>query len=262
MQIPPILREDSQLLSGVRHAIAVASAKGGVGKSTVSLNLAFSLARLGARVGLLDADFCGPSIPLMVGVCEEPRLMPNNKMAPILKDGVALMSIGFIAGRETPVVWRGPLLAQALRHFLTQVEWGERDFLLIDLPPGTGDVPLTLSQTLALSGAVIVTTPQDVALQDVERGIAMFEKVDVDILGVIENMSYYCCPHCGTRHEIFSHGGGRRAADRLGLRFLGEVPLLPVLCLEVAPADSAEARLFDRIAAGVVEEIQRLANGA
>ena len=180
-------------LAKVRNVVAIASAKGGVGKSTLSVNLAVSLAGQGARVGLLDADIYGPSIPLMMGLRQQPETDQQGMMHPLHKDGVALMSIGFIAGEDAPVVWRGPLLARALQQFLHQVEWGALDYLLIDLPPGTGDVPLTLSQVVALSGVLIVTTPQSVALEDVERGIAMFSKVEVDILGVVENMSYYIC---------------------------------------------------------------------
>ena len=188
MQVPRTVPEDRGGLPGVRNAIAVASAKGGVGKSTVSTNLALSLAQTGVRVGLLDADIYGPSLPLLMGVQKQPDLTSEGKILPIEKHGVALMSIGFIAGEDAPVVWRGPLLAQALQHFISKVQWGDLDYLLIDLPPGTGDIPLTLSQTLALSGAVIVTTPQAVALEDVERGIAMFEKVEIPVLGVVENM--------------------------------------------------------------------------
>lgn len=199
----------------VRHTVAIASAKGGVGKSTVSINLAVSLAAQGAHVGLLDADIYGPSIPLMMGIRQQPTTEPQGAMRPVYKAEVGLMSIGFIAGEDAPVVWRGPLLARALQQFLHQVEWGALDYLLIDLPPGTGDVPLTLSQAVALSGALIVTTPQSVALEDVERGIAMFSKVEVDILGIVENMSYYLCGQCGQRHEIFGCGGGAAAAERL-----------------------------------------------
>jgi ATP-binding protein involved in chromosome partitioning len=266
LQEPRTIPEDGAL-SGVRNAIAVASAKGGVGKSTVSVNLALSLARMGLSVGLLDADIYGPSIPLMLGVREEPGVNAENKMIPVERHGVSLISIGLIAGEDMPVIWRGPMLAHALQQFISQVEWGKLDYLIIDLPPGTGDIPLTLSQTVALSGAVMVTTPQDVALQDVERGIAMFEKVEVDLLGVVENMSFYLCPHCGERHEIFSHGGGRKAAERLGIDFLGEVPLHasirqggdegnPVV---VATPASPEDRAFAEISARLVEQIRRQA---
>lgn len=268
MQVPRTLPEDNGVLPGVRNAIAVASAKGGVGKSTVSINLALSLARMGARVGLLDADIYGPSIPLMMGVQETPELNDADRMVPVVKHGIALMSIGFVAGEGMPVIWRGPLLAQALQQFISQVEWGELDYLVIDLPPGTGDVVLTLSQTVALSGAVIVTTPQDVALQDVERGIAMFDKVDIEVLGVVENMSYYLCPNCGERHEIFSHGGGRQAAQRLEIPFLGEIPLHAAIRaggdqgqpVAMAAPDSAEGRVFSEIATRVVEALQAVAD--
>jgi len=251
-------------LAGVRNAVAIASAKGGVGKSTLSVNIAASLAAQGARVGLLDADIYGPSVPLMMGVSQEPVLSEGDRLLPVKAHGLSLMSIGFIAGQDAPVVWRGPLLAQALQQFLHQVEWGELDYLFIDLPPGTGDIPLTLSQTIALSGALIVTTPQNVALEDVERGIAMFEKVEVDVLGVVENMSYYLCPSCDKRHEIFGRGGGRAAAERLQIPFLGEVPLLGAIRVggdEGKPAmvDSDAGHFFSDISAGVVEALRQVA---
>jgi ATP-binding protein involved in chromosome partitioning len=205
--------------------VAVASAKGGVGKSTVSANLALALARTGHRVGLMDADIYGPSLPLMMGATGEPELTPEGRLLPIVKHDIPIMSMGFLTDKDTPVVWRGPLLAQAVQQFLRQVDWGELDYLIIDLPPGTGDIPLTLSQAIALSGALVVTTPQSVALEDVERGISMFEKVDVDVLGIVENMSYYVCPHCDKRHQIFGSGGARAMAERLGIDLLGEIPL-------------------------------------
>jgi len=265
--IPRTLPEGGELLPGVRNAIAVASAKGGVGKSTVAVNLALSLARSGARVGLLDADIYGPSVPLLLGVRQEPEMTPQGQILPVFAAGLALMSIGFIAGEEAPVVWRGPLLAQAVQQFLRQVRWGELDYLLLDLPPGTGDIPLTLSQVVALSGAVVVTTPQEVALQDVERGIAMFQKVEVEVLGVVENMSYYRCPRCGARHELFGHGGGRQAAARLGLEFLGELPLEPAIRaagdqgrpIVLAEPDSAAGQAFAAIASRLEAAIRRLA---
>jgi ATP-binding protein involved in chromosome partitioning len=268
LQVPRTLPEESGVLPGVRNAIAVASVKGGVGKSTVSINLALSLARAGARVGLLDADIYGPSIPLMMGVREQPELTEDDKMVPVNRCGIDLMSIGFVTGEDTPVIWRGPLLAQALQHFINQVEWGELDYLVIDLPPGTGDIPLTLSQTIALSGAVMVTTPQSVALEDVERGIAMFETVDVEVIGVVENMSYYICPECGERHEIFAHGGGREAAQRLDLDFLGEVPLHAGIRaggdsgkpVAFAEPDSPEGLVFAAIADRVAAAIQTMAD--
>ena len=245
-------------LAQVRHTVAIASAKGGVGKSTVSINLAVSLAAQGARVGLLDADIYGPSIPLMMGIRQQPATEQDGTMRPVYKAGVALMSIGFIAGEDAPVVWRGPLLARALQQFLNQVEWGELDYLLIDLPPGTGDVPLTLSQAVALSGALIVTTPQSVALEDVERGIAMFSKVEVDILGIVENMSYYLCSQCDQRHEIFGIGGGREAAERLGLPFLGELPLSAAIRQSGDEGRAEPDPLFATIGEGLVAELRRL----
>ena len=251
-------------LAQVHNAIAIASAKGGVGKSTLSINLAMSLVAQGARVGLLDADIYGPSSPLMMGVQQQPTTESEGVMHPVYKDGVALMSIGFIAGADAPVVWRGPLLARALQQFLHQVVWGELDYLLIDLPPGTGDVPLTLSQAVALSGALMVTTPQSVALEDVERGIAMFAKVEVDILGVVENMSFYICSECGERHEIFAHGGGVEAAVRLGVPFLGAVPLAAEIRRggdEGRPAAGQageHGEVFATISQRLVDELHRL----
>ena len=245
-------------LAQVRHTVAIASAKGGVGKSTVSINLAVNLAAQGARVGLLDADIYGPSIPLMMGIRQQPATGMQGTMRPVYKAGVALMSIGFIAGEDAPVVWRGPLLARALQQFLNQVEWGELDYLLIDLPPGTGDVPLTLSQAVVLSGALIVTTPQSVALEDVERGIAMFSKVEVDILGIVENMSYYLCGQCDQRHEIFGSGGGREAAERLGLPFLGELPLSAAIRQSGDEGRAEPDPLFATIGEGLVAELRRL----
>ncbi|MDE2812919.1 MAG: Mrp/NBP35 family ATP-binding protein [Gemmatimonadota bacterium] len=242
----------------MRHTVAIASAKGGVGKSTVSINLAVSLAAQGARVGLLDADIYGPSIPLMMGIRQQPTTGKQGTMRPVYKAGVALMSIGFIAGENAPVVWRGPLLARALQQFLNQVEWGALDYLLIDLPPGTGDVPLTLSQAVILSGALIVTTPQSVALEDVERGIAMFSKVEVDILGIVENMSYYLCSQCDQRHEIFGCGGGRDAAERLGLPFLGALPLSATIRQSGDEGWATPDPLFDAIGEGLIAELQRL----
>jgi ATP-binding protein involved in chromosome partitioning len=256
---------DESPLAGIRHIVAVASAKGGVGKSTISVNLALGLARAGHRVGLLDGDIYGPSLPLLMDVHDEPALAPNGSILPVEKDGLALMSIGLVARDDMPVIWRGPLLAQALQQFLSQVAWGDLDYLIIDLPPGTGDVALTLCQTVELSGAVVVTTPQDVSLQDVERGIAMFDKVDVDVLGVVENMSYFICPHCQERHQIFSHGGGRAAAERLELEFLGEVPLDPQIRaagdggrpVVLAAPDSEQGRVMLALTERIVAALER-----
>jgi len=264
-QVPRTLFAEGPLAQ-VHNVVAIASAKGGVGKSTLSVNLATRLAAQGAAVGLLDADIYGPSIPLMTGVSDEPVLSEDDRLIPVKAHGINLMSIGFIAGREAPVIWRGPLLARALQQFLNQVEWGALDYLLVDLPPGTGDVPLTLSQTIALSGAVIVTTPQSVALEDVERGMAMFDKVEVDVLGVVENMSYYLCPNCDKRHEVFGRGGGRAAADRHGVPFLGEVPLIEAIRAggdqgHPAALDAQYEPLFTPLSAGLVEGLRDLAPG-
>lgn len=214
-----------QPLDGVRHIIAVASGKGGVGKSTVAANLAVALAQRGLRVGLLDADVFGPSMPRMMGVGAKPELDEHRKMMPLAAHGVRVMSIGFLVGEDTPMVWRGPMVHGAITQMLRDVAWAPLDVLLVDMPPGTGDVQLTMAQTVPLSGAVIVSTPQDIALIDVRRGIAMFEKVRVPILGVIENMSQFVCPHCGEASAIFGHGGAEREAERLHAPFLGAVPL-------------------------------------
>lgn len=257
--VPP-----NETVPGVRNIVAVASAKGGVGKSTVSVNLALCAARTGARIGLLDADIYGPSAQLMLGIDEQPNLTDRDRLLPIFRHGLAVMSMGFIADDETPVVWRGPLLAQAVQQFLAQVDWGELDCLFIDLPPGTGDIPLTLSQVVALSGAVIVTTPQDVALEDVERGIAMFDKVQVEVLGLIENMSYFDCPSCKKRHNLFGDRGGRAIAKRFDIPFFGEIPITddiraggdsgrPVGLMDVGDRD-----LFDALAQRVLSSLQEL----
>lgn len=215
---------NEDLLPGVKNVIAVASGKGGVGKSTVSVNLALSLARTGARVGLLDADIYGPNIPMMVGVNQPPRITQDKKMIPHEAYGIKVISMGFLLGDDEPVVWRGPMLNSALRQLLGDAIWGELDYLLVDLPPGTGDVHISLCQMVPITGAVIVTTPQAVALQDVRKGMMMFHLLKTPILGLIENMSYFICPH-GERVEIFAHGGGQRAAEQMGVPFLGEIAL-------------------------------------
>ena len=217
---------DAALIPGVRHAIAVASGKGGVGKSTVAVNLAVGLAQRGARVGLLDADIYGPSIPLMMGVDERPELDPSGRsILPFDRWGVRFMSLGFLVDKDAAVIWRGPMVMKAIEQLLRDVAWGDLDVLVVDMPPGTGDAQLTLSQKVRLAGAVIVTTPQDVALADAIKGVAMFRKVDVPVLGIVENMSFFHCPHCGNRSDVFGHGGGRREAARLNAPFLGEIPL-------------------------------------
>lgn len=218
-----------EILPGVKNTIAVASGKGGVGKSTIAVNLAAALSREGAKVALVDADVYGPSIPLMLGVTEKPQTERIDekrfKIYPIEKFGIKMMSIGFLVDTETPMIWRGPMASGAVKQFLTDVMWEDIDYMIFDLPPGTGDVQLTLVQTIPLTGAVIVTTPQDVSLADVRRGIRMFQKVNVPILGIIENMSYFVCSHCGQREEIFSYGGGRRTAEKFSVPFLGEIPI-------------------------------------
>lgn len=212
------------LLPHVRNIIAIASGKGGVGKSTVSVNLAVAMAMEGARVGLVDLDIYGPSIPIMMGVQGQPRA-ENKKIIPLESHGVELMSLGFLVPEGAPLIWRGPMVMGAVEQLLKDVEWGDLDYLLVDLPPGTGDAQLTLTQKVPLTGAVIVTTPQDVALLDATKGLAMFRKVNVEVLGIIENMSFFLCPGCGERSDIFSHGGGRRTSEREGVPFLGEIPI-------------------------------------
>ncbi|EGP07847.1 scaffold protein for [4Fe-4S] cluster assembly [Bradyrhizobiaceae bacterium SG-6C] len=212
-------------IPGIGSIIAVASGKGGVGKSTTALNLALALRDLGLRVGLLDADIYGPSVPRLTGVREKPTVNDARKMIPIKRFGMPLMSIGFLVEEQTAMVWRGPMVMSAIRQMLWDVAWGELDVLVVDMPPGTGDAQLTLAQQVPLRGAVIVSTPQDLALIDARRGIAMFEKVNVPTLGIIENMSYFQCPECGTRSDIFGHGGARHEAERQKVPFLGEIPL-------------------------------------
>lgn len=216
----------SPVLEGVKNVILVASGKGGVGKSTVAANLAVALAQDGAKVGLLDADIYGPSIPIMFGVNERPNTPDGKRITPVTSHGIQLMSIGFFVSPEQAMVWRGPILNGTIVQFVRDVIWGDQDYLVVDLPPGTGDVQLSISQQLRVSGAVLVTTPQDVALADVIRGKAMFDQVKIPTLGVVENMSYFICSNCSTRHEIFSSGGGEAAAQKLGVPFLGSLPLV------------------------------------
>ena len=210
---------------GVKHIIAVASGKGGVGKSTTAVNLALGLAANGIATGLLDADIYGPSMPRMLGVTEKPESADGKMLKPIERHGLRTMSIGYIVNEDTPMIWRGPMVSSALEQMLRDVQWGELDVLVVDMPPGTGDAQLTLAQRVALAGAVIVSTPQDIALVDARKGLAMFRKVAVPVLGIVENMSYFLCPKCGERSEIFGHGGARDEAEKLGVPFLGEVPL-------------------------------------
>jgi ATP-binding protein involved in chromosome partitioning len=254
-----------KLLPGVKYKIAVASGKGGVGKSTVAANLALALKSLGHTVGLLDADIYGPSQQLMMGCTEPPRVNEAEKILPVDGHGVAVMSLGFLMDPDTPVIWRGPMVMKALQQFLEDVEWGELDYLVVDLPPGTGDAQLTLTQQVPLDGAVIVTTPQDVALIDARKGLLMFKKVNVPLLGVIENMSAYVCPHCGHREEIFKAGGGRKTAEELGVPFLGDVPIDPAIVvggdagtpIVISHPDSLAAKAFLALAAEVVRQVSR-----
>jgi ATP-binding protein involved in chromosome partitioning len=254
-----------RVLPGVRYKVAVASGKGGVGKSTVAANLALALKRGGATVGLLDADIYGPSQQMMMGCTDKPRVNAAEKILPVDGNGVAVMSLGFLMDPDQPVIWRGPMVMKALQQFIEDVEWGTLDYLVVDLPPGTGDAQLTITQQVPLDGAVIVTTPQDVALIDARKGLAMFQKVNVPVLGMIENMSAFVCPHCGERSEIFKHGGGRRTAEQLGVPFLGDIPIDPAIVLGgdagtpivASHPDSAAAKAFLELAAAVRRQVER-----
>jgi len=244
------------LTPDVKHVIAVSSGKGGVGKSTVAANLAVALAQSGAKVGLMDADIYGPNIPMMMGVPKPPE-QQDGKIKPAESHGVKIISMGFFVPEETAVVWRGPMIHTAIQQFFRDVTWGALDYLLVDLPPGTGDAQLTISQLVPLCGAITVTTPQEVALHDVRKGMMMFQKVNVPLLGIIENMSFFVCGHCGERTEIFSTGGGERAAQKLGIPFLGRVPIDPAIRaggdsgmpIVVADPASPQAAAFREIAA-------------
>ena len=213
------------LLPGVKSIVAVARRKGGVGKSTTAVNLALGLAAAGHKIGLMDADIYGPSMPRMMGISGQPSSSDGKNLDPMENYGIKVMSMGFMVEEDTPMIWRGPMVQSALEQMLRDVNWGELDVLIVDMPPGTGDAQLTMAQRVPLTGAIIVSTPQDIALLDARRGLNMFRKVDVPVLGLIENMSYFTCPHCGERSEIFSHGGARAEADKLGMDFLGEIPL-------------------------------------
>src|SRR5262252_2320124 len=217
--------ESIQGVPGVDAIIAVASGKGGVGKSTTAVNLALGLSALGLKVGILDADIYGPSLPKLLAIKERPQTIGGTRLKPITRYGLTVMSIGFLIDEETPMIWRGPMVISALTQMLREVEWGTLDVMVVDMPPGTGDAQPTMAQQVPLKGAVIVSTPQDLALIDARRGIAMFRRVNVPVLGIVENMSTFICPHCGGRSDIFGHGGARHEAERLGVPFLGEVPL-------------------------------------
>jgi len=251
-------------IPGVAAVIAVASGKGGVGKSTTALNLALGLKALGLKVGLLDADIYGPSVPRLTGIHEKPELNDDRKMIPIERFGLAIMSIGFLVEEDTAMIWRGPMVMSAITQMLRDVAWGTLDVLVVDMPPGTGDAQLTLAQNVPLKGAVIISTPQDLSLIDARRGLAMFKKVNVPVLGIIENMSYFQCPHCGTRSDIFGHGGARHEAERLGVPFLGEVPLHMAIRetsdagnpVVVSEPDGPHAAIYRAIANEVREQLK------
>lgn len=256
-------QSEGTLLPGVKHIIAVSSGKGGVGKSTVTVNLAVALKQEGFAVGIMDADIYGPNIPMMIGVTKEP-VKEENSITPGEGQGVKIISMGFFVPEDTPVVWRGPMVHSAIQQFFRDVVWGELDYLLIDLPPGTGDVPLTLSQLVPLTGAITVTTPQEVALADVRKGMMMFKKVNVPLLGVIENMSHFVCGHCGERTEIFSYGGGEQAAKKFEIPFLGRIPLDPAIReggdkgspIVVSDPESPQAQAFLAIARMLVSHLE------
>ena len=222
--------DEQSPIGGVKNIIAVASGKGGVGKSTFSVNLAITLAKQGKKVGLLDADLYGPSIPTMMGINKRPDLTSSNKIVPLEKFGIKLMSLGFLIPDDAPAIWRGPVVMQVITQFLKDVEWGEIDFLVVDLPPGTGDIQLTLVQTVPINFAIVVSTPQDISLIDAKKALAMFDKVNVPVFGLVENMSYFICPHCNKRSDIFKHGGAKAAAEKLGVNFLGEIPIVEEIC--------------------------------
>ncbi len=259
-----------QLLPGVKSVIAIASGKGGVGKSTTAVNIATAMAAQNVRVGLLDCDIYGPSIPRMLNLSGQPEMVGERTLRPMANYGIKCMSIGFLVAEDTAMIWRGPMVMQALEQMMRDVDWGELDVLLCDLPPGTGDAQLTMAQRVPLTGAVIVSTPQDIALLDVSRGINMFQQVNVPIFGVVENMSYYVCPECGHRAELFHHGGARETARRLGVDFLGEIPLdiairttsdagRPIV---VTQPESPHAESYRQIAAGLIDKATSAVSGA
>jgi ATP-binding protein involved in chromosome partitioning len=251
-------------IPGVDAVIAVASGKGGVGKSTTAVNLALGLRDLGLKVGMLDADIYGPSLPKLLAIKEKPQTIGGTRLKPIERYGLTVMSIGFLIDEETPMIWRGPMVMSAITQMLREVEWGKLDVMVVDMPPGTGDAQLTMAQQVPLKGAVIVSTPQDLALIDARRGVAMFKRVNVPVLGIVENMSYFLCPSCGSRSDIFGHGGARQEAERQGVPFLGEVPLhmtireksdsgMPVVATE---PDGVHAKIYREIAVKVLEQIK------
>ncbi len=268
----PAALYDRTPLGGVKYVVAVASGKGGVGKSTVAVNLSAALAQLGQHVGLMDADIYGPSVPTMLGTHEQPKIIDldgKRVMVPVDKFGMKLMSLGFLQPEGDPVIWRGPIVTKAVRQFLRDVDWHGAEVLVIDLPPGTGDVQLTLTQSAPLDGAVIVTTPQDVALIDARKGLRMFQEVDVPVLGLVENMSVFTCPECGHRTHVFSTDGGRRTAEELGVPFLGALPLDPQIAIAgdagtpyvVEHPDSEVTKIFRAVAQNVLDAVMELKGG-
>jgi len=265
--MPPGTMPERQPIPGVKNLVAIASGKGGVGKTTVAVNLALALAKLGHKVGLLDADVYGPNVPIMLGSTAEPMATPQQRIIPVQAQGIKMISMGLLNPGDKPVIWRGPMLHSVITQFLRSVEWGELDYLVIDLPPGTGDVQLTLIQTVAVTGAVVVTTPSKVALADVRKAIEMFRQVNVEVLGVVENMSTFACPHCGKPVDIFGHGEGAKTAIEYGVPVLGEIEIdpqirvggdtgKPVAALgESAPA----ARSLYRVAKAVTTRLKEVA---
>jgi len=255
-----------QPLPGIDSIVAVGSGKGGVGKTTIAVNLALALARMGHKVGLLDADVYGPNVPLMMNATAQPRLVGQNMIEPLEQFGVRVLSVGLLNPGDKPLIWRGPMLHSIIRQFLQQVEWGQLDYLVVDLPPGTGDVALSLIQTVPLTGAIVVSTPSDVSLQDARKAIEMFRQVKVEILGMVENMSHFICPHCHNEIDIFSKGGAERTATQFGVPFLGRVELDPSIReggdtgrpVTLAGEDAPHSKAFFDIARGVVERIQAI----
>jgi ATP-binding protein involved in chromosome partitioning len=260
---PAAVSQNGLLTPGVKNIVLVGAGKGGVGKSTVAINVAVALARGGARVGILDADVYGPSIPILTGITDRPVSTDGQKLKPLRAHGIDVMSIGFLVDPNQALIWRGPMVTGALIQLLRDVEWGELDYLVLDLPPGTGDVPLSLAQNVKAAGVVLVSTPQDLALADVIRAKQMFDKVSIPILGLVENMSSFVCPHCKQETPIFDHGGARLAAEKMGIRFLGEVPIdlairqggdqgIPIVA---GQPESSQAKAFVAVAANVAAAV-------